>query len=113
MALQLASKTCASKRATANARAETWTHSPEFREPLLRKRLKQQSRLNLQRLRDLHDIHKRHVPLGALDLADVVPVETRQFREGFLREIPLRPQLPEALAEEAEDLVAHSCRIWT
>src|SRR5687768_8224225 len=87
--------------------------SLEFPEPLLRKRLKQRVRLDLQGLRDLHDVHERHIPLGAFDLADVVAVETGQLSERLLREISLRPQLAEAFAEEAEDLVAHSCRIWT
>jgi hypothetical protein len=42
------------------------------------------------------------------DLADVVAVEPGHLRELFLGEVELRSQLAEALAEEAEDLVAHS-----
>ena len=70
-------------------------------------------RLDLQRLRDPHDVHQRHIPFRALDLSDVVAVEAGQFGEVLLREISLRSQLAEAFAEEAEDLVAHSGCIWT
>src|ERR1051326_5203243 len=74
---------------------------------------KQLPRFDFKRLRNPNDIHQRHVPFRPLDLADVVPVESRQLSEPLLREISLSPQFTESLAEEAEDLIAHSFHIWT
>jgi hypothetical protein len=55
--------------------------SAQRRQLRSRERHEQGVRLNLQRLRDPDDVHERYVPLGALDLADVVAIEAGQFRE--------------------------------
>ena len=71
-----------------------------------REQPKQLSRLHVERVRDAHDVDESDVPFRAFDLADVVAIETGELREALLREISLDPQLAEAFAEEAENLVA-------
>jgi hypothetical protein len=68
--------------------------APQFRDLRRRERREQLPRPHLAPRRgNPDDVQEGEVPLGALDLADVVAVEGCEFGEVFLGELPLRPQL--------------------
>ena len=57
------------------------------------------SRRNRQRLRQLHDVLKAHIPLASLYPADVVAMQTSPFRQFLLRVAPLVAELPQRRAK--------------
>ena len=66
---------------------------------MLREISKQVARLDGKGFRQLDDVLQRHIPLAALDSADVVAMQSGSFGQCLLGIAPLVAELPQPIAK--------------